>query len=166
MPISDELKRVYASAPTDRRFIECLSFFHPNWSTWLHFTSDVQLWVFAIESGELVEFRAVPFTVVLPMQDGKGQQDLQIGLENVGREAMDYIESASNVPSIPIQVIYRVYVDVPHSGPQMEPSLELTLSNVIVGLDVITGTATRADTLNRQFPSEVYRLDTYPGLDR
>ena len=166
MPISEALKRVYASAPTDTRYIECLSMWHPNWGTWLHFTNDVQAWTFAIESGALVDFAAVPFSVVLPLQDGKGQQDLQIGLENVGREAMDYIESASFTPAIPIQVIYRVYLDRPHSSPQMVPSLDLTLSNVVVGLDVITGTATRADTLNRPFPSEVYRLDTYPGLDR
>lgn len=166
MPISAELKRVYASAPTDRRAIECLSFYHPNFGTWLHFTNDVQAWTFTIEGGALVEFRAVPFTVIPPLQDGKGQQDLQIALENVGREAMDYIEAASLTPSIPIQVVYRVYVDIPQSAPQMVPSLDLTLSNLVVGLDAITGTATRADTLNRPFPSVVYRLDTYPGLDR
>lgn len=166
MPITPELKRVYASAPTDTRYVECLSLYHPTWGTWLHFTNDVQPWTFALESGPLVDFAAVPFSIVLPLQDGKGQQDLQIGLENVGREAMDYIEAAANVPSVPILVIYRVYLDRPHSRPQQDPPLELTLSNVIVGLDVITGTATRADTLNRPFPSVVYRLDTYPGLDR
>lgn len=166
MPITPELKRVYASAPTDTRYVECLSLWHPNWGTWLHFTSDVQAWTFALETGELVDFQAVPFTVVLPLQDGKGQQDLQIGLENVGREAMDYIELASLTPSVSIDVVYRVYLDRPHSLPQQDPPLRLTLSNIVVTLDVITGTATRADTLNRRFPSEVYRLDTYPGLDR
>lgn len=166
MPITPELKRVYASAPTDVRYVETLGLWHPNWDRVLYFNSDVQAWQFALETGESVLFEAVPFTLVLPRQDGKGQQDLQIGLENIGREAMDRIEAASATPSEPIQVTYRVYLDRPNSKPQNDPPLYLTLSNVHVGLTVITGTATRADTLNRNFPSVVYRLDTYPGLDR
>ena len=166
MPITAELKRVYASAPVDTRYVETLALWHSTWDRVHYITNDVQAWIFALENGALVEFRVIPFLVVLPTQDGKGQQDLAITIENIGREIMDYIELASTRPSEPIAVTYRVYLDRPNSAPQNDPPLALTVSSLVVGLDAITGTATRADTLNRQFPSVLYRLDTYPGLDR
>jgi len=166
MPITPELKRVYASAPLDTRYIETLSLSHSQFGQVFYITNDLTGWRFALETGELKQFQAIPFVVVPPRQDGQGQQDLQITLDNIGREAMDAIEAASQIPSEPIVVVYRVYIDRPDSRPQNDPPLRLTLSNVAVGLTAITGTATRADTLNRLFPSVVYRTDTYPGLDR
>ena len=166
MPISQELKRVYASAPLDTKYVETLEISHSQFAQTFFITNDVQAWRFALEDGTLRTFLAVPFLVVPPTQDGKGQQDLQLTIDNIGREAMDAVEAASLLPSEPIGVVYRVYLDRQDSAPQLEPPLRLTLSNIAVGLTSLAGTATRADTLNRLFPFEIYRTDTYPGLDR
>jgi Domain of unknown function (DUF1833) len=166
MPISPELKRVYASAPQDTRFIDTLALWHSFWGRNYFLTNDTQPWIFSLETGVLVQFDAIPFAIVMPGQDGRGQQDLQIVIENIGREVMGPIEQASGRPSESIVCQYRVYLDRPNSLPQIDPPLELRLTNIVVGLTSITATGTRADTLNRAFPSDVYRAEHYPGLDR
>jgi hypothetical protein len=166
--VSAELKRVYASAPFDRRYIETLELSHPYFPQTFYLTNDAMPWVFLLSSGAAggVQFQPVPFRVQLPTSDGKGQQDLQIMLDNVGRVAMDAIEAASYLPTVNIGVVYRVYLDIAGSAPQLEPPLTLALQSVVIDAQAITGTATRADVLNRPFPSELYRVDLFPGLNR
>jgi len=170
MPITDALKRVYASAPTDTQYVETLQLYHSLFPTagsgGYFLNNDFQEWLFRLEDGSPVTFGPIPFAVVLPQQDARGQQDLQITIDNIGREIMAPIEAAATMPSEPITVIYRVYLNQPTTYPQNDPPLELRLSNIAIGLQAVTGTATRADTLNRSFPSVLYRADTYPGLDR
>lgn len=169
MTISAELKRVYASAPSDRRYIETLDLWHPRFPRNYLIVNDVQAWQFYLQSnplGPLVEFVPVPFHVQMPTADGKGQQDLQIQIDNIGREAMDAIEAASADPTINITTTLRIYLDVAASVPQMEPPITLALQSVTVDAGAIVGTATRADVLNRPFPTELYRVDLFPGLNR
>ena len=168
--LTDELKRVYASAPFDRRFVETIELTHPLFPQTYWLNNDVQAWQFLLNAGDTplaaVEFLPVPFRLVLPTVDGKGQQDLQMVLDNVGREAMDAIEAAAANPTINIGLTYRVYLDVPLTPPQVNPPLVLALQSVVITLDSIVGTATRADVLNKAFPSELYRVDLFPGLNR
>jgi hypothetical protein len=168
MTITPELARVYASAPSTRRYIETLELSHPLFDQVYYLTNDPQAWQFQIDAGDaaLTVFRPVPFLVQLPTQDGKGQQDLQIVIDNVGREIMDAIEAAAADPSVNITVTYRVFLDIANSLPQNDPPLVLALPSIVVGMASVTGTATRADVLNRPFPSEVYRVDSFPGLNR
>lgn len=164
--ISAELRRVYASAPSDRRYVETLELWHPLFPRRFFIVNDVGGWQFQIEGGAVVPFLPVPFYVVLPTSDGKGQQDLQVQIDNVGREAMDAIEAASANPTINISVTLRVYLDIAGSAPQNTPPLVLAMQSVTIDAGAIVGTATRADTLNRPFPSELYRVDLFPGLNR
>ena len=166
MPISTALRQVYASAPQTVTYIETLELWHSSWGQAYYLTNDVKAWTFSLEGGATAEFLAIPFSIVLPGQDGRGQQDLQIVIENIGREIMGPVEIASRTPWETIVCIYRPYLDRPNSLPQMDPPLELRLTNIGVGLSTITATGTRADTLNRAFPSAVYRAEHYPGLDR
>jgi hypothetical protein len=166
MPISPELKRVYASAPQDARYIETLELSHSRFPRTIYITNDLQQWEFLLEDSRAQLFQIVPFKVILPTSDGKGNQDLSITIDNIGREAVEALELASGDPTENIAVVYRVYLDRSFSAPQTDPPLRLTLTNVVVTLDAITGAATRADTLNRPFPSVLYRTDTFPGLDR
>ena len=167
MTISPELQRIYASAPQDDKYIETLELAHPLFSKSFFFTNDLSTWRFMLEDGVTEQdFEIVPFQIILPTQDAGGQQDLRIGIDNVGREAVEEIEAAQEDPTKPISVTYRVYLDQPLSVPQMDPPLKLTLTDVQVSLSSITGVATRADTLNRLFPNIVYRSETFPGLDR
>jgi hypothetical protein len=47
-----------------------------------------------------------------------------------------------------------------------DPPLVLMLSEIEVNRTSISGAATRADVLNKLFPSYLYRTDNFPGLDR
>lgn len=170
MTISQDLRRVYASAPFDRRYVETLELTHPLFPRAYFLTNDAQAWQFLIRAGDTPfqaqDFMPVPFKVVQPASDGKGQQDLQLVIDNVGREAMDAIEAAAANPTINISVTFRVYLDIPLSAPQIDPPILLALQSVVITLDAISGTATRADVLNRPFPTELYRVDLFPGLNR
>jgi hypothetical protein len=166
MPISAELKRVYASAPADRRYVETVELFHSLFPVTYWLANDVQGWDFLLEDGTPQHFDLGRFAVVLPVNDGRGQQDLQLTVDNVGRVAMDALEAAALNPQENIRVTYRVYVDLAGTLPQNDPPLVLSLSKVVATPSVISGTASRADTLNRPFPSFLYRPDLYPGLDR
>jgi len=168
MTTTAELKRVYASAPSDRRYIETLELWHPLFPRRFFITSDGQPWQFYLSAGapSLTPFVPVPFAITLPTSDGKGQQDMQVQLDNVGREAMDAIEAASYQPTINITTTYRVYLDVQGSAPQNDPPLVLAMQSVTIDNAAITGTATRADVLNRPFPTDLYRVDNFPGLNR
>jgi hypothetical protein len=168
MPISDALKRVYASAPADRRYVETLELSHPLFPKVYYLTNDLRPWDFLLTEGAAVytRFDIVRFRIVLPTIDAKGRQDMRLTIDNVGREAMDAIEAAAAQPSTNIAAVYRVYLDQALTAPQNNPPLILSLSQLTVTLEAIQGTATRADVLNRPFPSQVYRVDLYPGLNR
>ena len=166
MSISRDLKRVYASAPSDRRYVDTLEMWHPMFPQRFFITNDVQIWQFLLEDGALVPFIPVPFALTWPTQDGKGQQDLQIQLDNIGREAMEAIEAASQMPTVNISVTLRVYLDIANSPPQNNPPLVLTMNSLTIDASAIVGTGTRADTLNHSFPTELYRVDLFPGLNR
>jgi hypothetical protein len=158
-----ELRRFYASAPAERRLVDTLELSHPLFPQTYFVTKDSQVWTFLVD-GEPQTFLILPFTVKLPTTDGKGQQDLEIVLDNVGREAMDAIEAASFLPTTNIAVVLRRYLDVPESAPKYE--LRLAVQSLVIDPGTIQMTATRADTLNKPFPTELYRVDLFPGLDR
>jgi len=166
MPITPELKRIYASAPFDARYVETLELSHPRFPRTYYLANDVIAWTFLLESGAPQAFERVPFHIIQPAQDGRGQQDMELQIDNIGREAMEAIELAAANPEIPITAIFRVYLDRPDTMPQNDPPLILSLQAIVVTADAISGTATRADVLNRPFPSQVYNIDLFPGLDR
>lgn len=164
--VGDALKRVYASAPAGQRTVETLQLDHPAFTVPFFINNTRVPWTFDLGDGTLQTFTPVPFRVTLPAQDGKGQQDLQLAIDNIGREAMQALEAAAAQPLEPIVVTVRVYLNVPNSLPQNKPPLVLTMSEVDVTAAAIVGTAGRSDTLNRPFPSRLYRVDVFPGLNR
>lgn len=166
MPISPDLKRIYASAPSGQRYVETLQLSHSAFPLTFYVTNAKEPWTFDLGDGTLQEFSPVAFNITFPTMDGKGQQDLQLTLDNVGRDAMQALEAAAAHPQEPIVVTARVYLNVANSLPQNTPPLVLTMSEVQVTIAAITGTAGRADTLNRPFPTLIYRVDLFPGLDR
>lgn len=167
MPISQALKEIYASAPTTQRYIETLEFSHSLFPARSYFmTNDHQPWDFLLETGVLTTFVPVSFKIVLPTIDGQGNQDLALTLANIGRNLLEPIEAAIAKPSEPISCVYRVYLDVKNSAPQNTPPLALTITGIEMTRDTISAAATRADTLNRAFPSNFYTYAQFPGLRR
>lgn len=170
MTISDTLKMIYASAPPDgapgSRYVETLSLHHPGFSRDHYITNDQQPWDFQLEDGTPQTFAYVPFLVTMPRSDGQGRQDLNVTIGNIGRVIMEELELAVEQPYAPLECVYRVYLNIPDSQPQNDPVLSLTIVTIAANVSTITATAGRADILNRPFPTDVYRIDTFPGLDR
>jgi hypothetical protein len=165
--ITPELRRVYASAPSEHRYLETLELAHPLFPSTFWLVNDDRAWRFALAAGgPLQPFQPVRFTAVPPTTDGKGQQDLTLVIDNVGREAVDAIEAAAADPTTNIAVTYRVYLDVEDSEPQNDPPLVLALQSIKITHEAIAGTATRADVLNRMWPSVLYDPRNFPGLNR
>lgn len=166
MTISAALKEVYASAPATQRYVETLAFSHSLFDKTYYLTNDNQPWSFLLETGQLVTFQVMPFRIVLPNSDGKGNQDMKLTLANIGRQLIDPLESAIALPSEPVRCVYRVYLDQVSSSPQNSPPLTLIITGVQVNREAVSATATRADVLNRVFPFQFYKLETFPGLRR
>ena len=166
MPISAALREVYASAPVTQRYIETLSFSHSLFPQTFYLTNDNQPWSYLLETGQLVNFTVMPFRIVLPKTDDKGQQDMGLTLANIGRELVDPLEAAIGRPSEPIRCVYRVYLDQASTAPQNTPPLTLIITGVQIDRDVVSATATRSDVLNRAYPYVFYRYDQFPGLRR
>lgn len=165
MTISAALKEVYASAPTTQRFIETLALSHSLFSQTYYLTSDNQNWTFLLETGATVTFVSMPFKIVLPTSDGKGNQDLGLTLANIGRELIDPLELAQAKPSEPVKCVRRVYLDTPSTTPADSP-LTLLISAANVTKEAVSATATRMDVLNRAFPFNFYKTSDFPGLRR
>lgn len=166
MTISAALKEIYASAPATQRYIETLSFGHSLFPQTYYLTNDNAAWDFLLESGQLVTFAPMPFRIILPTLDGKGQQDLSLTLANIGRDLVDPLEAAIALPSEPIRCTYRVYIDTPSTSPQNSPPLVLTITGVSVTAEAVSATATRTDVLSRAFPFNFYQYTQFPGLRR
>jgi hypothetical protein len=166
MAISQALKEIYASAPTTQRFVETLAFSHSLFASTYYVTNDNRPWDFLLETGQLVTFQAMPFQIVLPTVDGKGNQDLELTLANIGRDLVDPLEAAIAKPSEPVRCVYRVYLDTPSTVPQNTPPLQLTITGVSVTAEAVSATATRSDFLNRAFPYNFYTYAQFPGLRR
>lgn len=166
MPITQALKEIYASAPATQRYIETLAFSHSLFASTYYVTNDNQSWQFLIETGQLVTYLPMPFKIVLPTLDGKGQQDMALTLANIGRDLVDPLEAAIAKPSEPVRCVYRVYLDTPSTSPQNSPPLSLIITGVNVTAEAVSATATRTDVLNRAFPFNFYTYATFPGLRR
>lgn len=166
MPISQQLKEIYASAPVSSRYIETLAFSHSLFSQTYYLTNDNRAWDFLLESGQLVTFVPVPFRVVLPTVDGNGNQDMGLTIANIGRDLIDPLEAAIAKPDEPVRCTYRVYIDQEATSPQNSPPLGLVMTGVSVTREAVSATATRADVLNRAFPYNMYTYQLFPGLRR
>lgn len=166
MTISQALKEIYASAPASQRYIETLTFSHSLFPQTYYLTNDNQPWIFKLETGVTKTFAVMPFRIVLPTQDGQGNQDMGITLANIGRDMVDPIEAANALPGEPIKCTYRVYIDQANSMPQNDPVEVLTINAVEITRESVTATAKRSDVLSRAFPYPLYTYQVFPGLRR
>ena len=166
MAISAALQRVYANPTAKDHFIETLEIAHPVWPAEFFITNWPEAFDGGIESGGTASFLSVPFQVVTPKRNTQGRQDMSVAIDNVGRVVMDALEEAIEDPTSPIDITWRVYLFSDLTQPQNNPPLKLTMTDVEVNNKQLVATASRADILNRPFPSEVYRTDQWPGLAR
>jgi hypothetical protein len=159
-------QRVLASAPHGEVPLWGVTLEHPEFSQTFWLVNRPYVVTATLEDDTEQDYQPAYFELKLPKLDGKGQQDAQLNFSNVDRTIVDQLELANTDPRNRIDVTLRLFVeDDLASGPQNVP-LRLSFASVQATSAAVTGIAGRADTLNRAFPSEVYRVDRWPGLDR
>jgi hypothetical protein len=119
----------------------------------------------ARDAGMLVPFVALGFEMELPPVDTIPVPEIVVTLDNVGREITKHLDAAA-ISQEAIQVTYRPYLSTDINGPQMDPPLSMTLSEVEVDVFRVTGRARVLDIGNKAFPSRIYTIKKYPGLRR
>lgn len=162
--ITPALKALYAGNTTFRA-LETLQLSHISWANDFWIVNDVYNWNFTLEDGNPQGFIALPFELKLPNKDTGGNQELQISICNIGMELMQLLEVAALFPAA-IDVTLRIFLDIPNSFPQNDPPMVLAISEVDADMQNVTATATRYDVINRPFPSRIYTMKEFPGLDR
>jgi len=162
MSISDELAERYATE-VDVDWYEALGLSHPAVAP-MYIGTHPEPQLGTMDGAEQT-FWPVPFRVILPTRDANGRQDMSVAIGNLNREGITLLEQAISQPDQAIKVLYTVYL-VGDPSPQIDPPIELALTDISVNEDVVTATATRSDILNLPFPREVYRPNWFPGLHR
>jgi len=163
---AEPAQRVLASAPYGQMPLWGIKLSHPEFSDDHYLINRPFAMDLTHEDLSVKTYLPCYFQIVLPKIDGKGQQDLQLSIQNVDRMIVDELELAMNDTSERITVELRYFLeDAPDAGPQNVP-MKLSISQVNADNVTVTGVAGRPDTLNRVFPAEIYRTDLWPGLNR
>lgn len=168
MPISLALQRVYASAPVDDHYIECLSISHPSMAfTTRYITNELGGVTAGLEdAGGNQLFDYLPFAVMPPRAAEEANLQLQVQIDNVSRDLIDELEAAATDPTTPLEVIYRVYLATDLTVPQNDPPTKLDIRGVTVTNTTVAFTAGITNLRGRPFPSQLYTTELFPGLLR
>ena len=168
MPISDELKTVYSTAPNKRYYIETLALEHPGFSGGVRYvTTLVGGFTGKLEDGVTeVFYEYLPFAAIPPSAADDASINLQVAIDNTSSELMDELESLSNAPMVPIIITYRVYLDGDPDTVQNDPPLRLDILSVVASQSTIAFTAGLTNLRGLPFPSQIYSTELFPGLAR
>lgn len=168
--LQDALKEAYAVAPSKLVIIDTLEIRQTGVQEPVYITKSRQPVIAQDEDGNTVTFQPVGFQFALPPSNEEGFQSLNLAIDNVGRQVMDFIEAAKSTASfiggvpVPVEVVYRPYASTDLTAPQMVPPLVLYLKDVQINALQITGRATFMDIVNKKFPSELYIRSRFPAL--
>ncbi len=116
-------------------------------------------------AGRMVPFIALAFDLELPPVDTAPVPEIAVTLDNVSREIVRHLDAAATSLER-IEVTYRPYLSTDLEGPQMDPPITLTLTEVEVDVFRATGRARMLDIGNKAFPAETYTAKRFPGLTR
>ena len=118
-----------------------------------------------IDAGRMVPFIALGFELELPTVDTAPVPEITVTLDNVSREIVRHLDAAATSIEI-IEVTYRPYLSTDLEGPQMDPPITLTMTEVEVDVFRATGRARMLDIGNKAFPAGLYTAKRFPGLTR
>jgi Domain of unknown function (DUF1833) len=167
--LSQALKEAYAAAPADTVILHTLEIWHPAFATPIRVVRDMADLQARLEAtaprdgGQMVTFTALAFDLDLPPVDTAPVPEITITLDNVGREISDALDEAA-ISQDKIEVTYRPYLSTDLDGPQMDPPVTMTLSDVEADPLRVIGHAAMLDFGNKAFPSITYTASRFPGL--
>lgn len=167
--LSQALKEAYAAAPNTSVAYHTLELYHPSFTTPIRVVRDFVDLSARLEStaprdaSTYVTFVGYAFDIVPPEVSTTGVPECQITIDNVSRDIMQNLE-ASVTTSTPITVIYRMFLSTDLTAPQNNPPMTLTIISIQADMFKVTATATFGDLVNKRFPSQLYTIETFPGL--
>lgn len=170
MTISAELAQRYSSE-VDIDWYDALAITHPQITPIYicnHLTEIVGNITNIAGVTETHTFIPAPFKISLPARDSSGRQDFGLSISNIMNIGKTLMDQAIQDPTTPITMMYTIFIpgDTTPANAQLDPAIELFLTDIALTDSVITATATRNDILNMPFPREIYRPDFFPGLNR
>ena len=116
-----------------------------------------------LEDDTTKTFHACGFRFTLPASGSNGIQSINVAIDNVNRAMTDFLNAVKD-HNDPIILVYRPYLESDLNTPQMNPPLELTLTDIVVTAFEVAGSARFADVVNGRFLSERYTRDRFRAL--
>lgn len=170
--LSQAIKEAYASAPVSSIIYHTLEIFHPSFTIPIRVVRDNATLTARLEASaprnaeELVDFTGYQFDLQPPEISTTGVPQCTVEIDNVSREILAQIELAVAGGSLElINLIYRAYLsDDLDSGPENDPPLTLTISDITADIFRIKATAGFSNLANKRFPSRDYTSEVFPGL--
>lgn len=167
--LSEALQEAYASAPADEVIYHTLEFRHPNFSPPIRVVRDSADLDARLEAtapanpGEVVTFVGFAFDLIKPEVSASGVPQCTIEIDNVSREILANVELAMTGIDL-IEVTYREYLASDLEGPQNDPPMTLTVTDITADVFRVRATASFTDVGNKRFPREEYTAARFPGL--
>ena len=158
---ADMITRYRSEVDIDWR--HALVMFHP--SAGYRYLIDYEQEFQGVFDGGLRDFQPVPMQFLLPGVSDSGVGSLGITLGNIGLEATTFLDQAITDPTRPITCWHSIFIEG-NSTPQIDPWTEYTMTNITVGIEVVSAQAARSDIMNRKFPRIIYKVEAWPGLKR
>ena len=168
MPVSPELARIYASAPSDDYYVETMELRHPGFLGEVRYITNESGGFTGTLEDEVTEvyFEPVPFAVVPPSSGEESVARMQVVIDNVGKVLVDELEELSERPTEPIRLTFRIYLKSDPATVQNDPVLKLDVLGVVMTNDAVTFEAGLINIRSLPFPSVLYDVDMFPGLNR
>lgn len=167
--LSAALREAYASAPADVVVLHTLEFLHASFVTPLRVVRDYTSLTATLEAsapvgaGTSVTFVPYAFDFKLPSAGESSVPEIEITLDNVGADLVQYFDQAAN-SATPVTMIYRPYLSTDLSQPHMDPPLQMVLRSISCDMFKVTAKAGFGDLGSRRFPALLYTATTFPGL--
>jgi len=162
MALSAELQARY-SGEYDQDWWEGIILSHPSMTT-VRLCNDSQSRQGAVD-GTVYTFQAVPFQLLEPTRNAEGKTSVELRISAIGSVAAAFVNQARADRTERILLQYGKWLRSTTTQ-QQDPLPSLNLTNVAVTNEVLSATAVATDVLNRPFPTEVYTVELFPGLQR
>jgi hypothetical protein len=163
--IQEALKEAFVLAPSSVVLLETLEVSHPNLPSgtiWL--VKDRAPWTFTLEDGVTKQvFTAAAFSITLPGSGDNGLQKINIMVDDINLVVSDFLNAVKGF-NVPVSITYRPYLSSDPTTCQMIPPLKLYLTGAIITPQGVSCQATFMDIINKNFPSELYNTQRFPGL--
>lgn len=156
------IQEALASVPSNVVIHHTLELTHPAFAAPFRLIQELQGRTLKLEDGSSADFEPAAFKFTLPPAGDNGVQELGIQMDNTDQRISDTIDAVLLNPE-PIVVRYRAYLSS-SDEPEMDAPLTLYLSDLRITATDVTGRASFADIVNRQFLSEPYTTRRFPGL--